>query len=181
MARGRVKSRKRRRPISENIGPTIETVRHLSRDVIGWLAERDKIGPDEVRAAIEIRKMAEALGRGLFPAARMESAGRAPGRRLPSDPFSRMIDWELDMWRTRYGPWITEMGKILVGRRKTRASEILWGIIVENHGLTSVDDHYNLRKGTSLGLLRSGLLRYLAISEKGLDRRGVSVAGGVYS
>lgn len=98
---GRRRGRPRR---NEEIGPTPETLAKLDRDVLLTMLEGGQITADQEVAARELSSMWRALQRGMLPQMKLGMAGPIPGRKQARSPFARIVDFEVEVWTTRYKP-----------------------------------------------------------------------------
>ena len=163
MARSR-SSRLRRaaRSRPERIAPTPETLRKRRYDVIANLLARGRIPLHLAEAAAEIRRVLEAVGRGMFPTAQpMAWTGKAPRVRIWRDFIDRMSAGERRAWERHYIPWTREMSfEVAAGLAGTRWLQLVLDIVVDNSGLREAEQRYRLRHGTAIEYLIQGLERY---------------------
>lgn len=146
--------------------PTEQTVRKLRRDVIERLERDGRLRAEQVRAAMEIRRIWEALGRGLFPvAAPLDVPRQSHWRGRFRDPVDRLGDVDEIIWRTRYRPWAREMAiQIAAGAARVSRLQLVLDVVVDNHGLRQVERDYRMRNGLAIEHLRGALHRYAVLS-----------------
>ena len=146
--------------------PTPETAAKLRCDVVQRLGERAALSAAQLRAAREIRRVWEAVGRGLV--ARAQSlTPRAESRRrgLFADPIARMSGQEERAWRLHYRPWAREMARtVAAGALRTSRLQLVLDIVVDNHGTRQVEGWYRMRHGSALAHVRAALQRYAEIA-----------------
>lgn len=160
------KARPEPRPMQEDAGPTPETAAKLRRDLVRRLAEEGRLGREQVRAALEVRRVWEAFGRGLFPATSVFSpvVGRK-GRAMFADPVERLTRAEEAAWRLRYRPWAREMAvTVAAGAIRTTRLQLILDVVVDNHGLRQVEGWYRMRHGSAVEHVRAALHRYAEIA-----------------
>ena len=147
-------------------GPTPETVRKLRHDIVLRLAQEGRLGNEQVRAAIEIRRVWEAFGRGLFPAAGSIAPVAARKRHaMFSDPIDRLTPAEENAWRLRYRPWAREMAvTVAAGAIRTTRLQLILDIVIDNHGLREVEGWYRMRHGAAIEHICAALHRYAEIA-----------------
>ena len=150
----------------EPIGPTPETASKLRRDIVERLAREGRLGREQVRAALEIRRVWEAFGRGLFPAARpIAPVAERRKRAMFSDPIDRLTPEEENAWRLRYRPWAREMAvTVAAGAIRTTRLQLILDIVIDNHGLREVEGWYRMRHGGAVEHIRAALHRYAGIA-----------------
>lgn len=158
--RSRLRRAARSRP--QPIPPTPETLRKRRYDVIAGLLARRRISHEQAEAAGEIRRVLEAVGRGMFPTAQtMAFTGKAPRVRTWRDFIDRMSARERRAWERHYIPWTREMSlEIAAGLGGTRWLQLVLDIVVDNCGLRETEQRYGLRHGTAIEYLIQGLERY---------------------
>ena len=130
------------------------------------LAREGRLGGEQVRAALEIRRVWEAFGRGLFPAAG-SIAPRAGRKRhaMFCDPIERLTPEEESAWRLRYRPWAREMAvTVAAGAIRTTRLQLILDIVIDNHGLRQVEGWYRMRHGGAVEHIRAALHRYAEIA-----------------
>ena len=151
---------------TEDIGPTPETAGKLRHDIVERLAREGRLGGEQVRAALEIRRVWEALGRGLFPAARpIAPIAERRKRAMFSDPIDRLTPEEETAWRLRYRPWAREMAvTVAAGVIRTTRLQLILDIVIDNHGLREVEGWYRMRHGGAIEHIRAALHRYAEIA-----------------
>ncbi|MBI4185315.1 MAG: hypothetical protein HY521_15085 [Proteobacteria bacterium] len=148
-------------------------------DVVEALFRRGHLAPEEWEAARDIRRVWEALGRGLFPRPRSaecldlsawlpEAPARAPFR----DPFGRMSGREERAWRVRYRPWAKEMAAPVARGSRVSRSELTIDIVVANLRPRRAEEVHRLGHGAALPALRAALSRYAEIAGWLGPRRG---------
>ncbi len=143
----------------ETVSPTPQTVRKLRTDTVLRHVRRGRLTPFHMDAALEIRSVHEAVGRGMFPTSQLMAFGEAkkagPGGR---DFMARMADRERYVWEHHYLPWCAALGA-----RKTRGPDpvswltVVTAIIVDNITLREAEARFGLSRGDGLTLLRAGL------------------------
>ncbi|MBC8158274.1 MAG: hypothetical protein H8E94_02970 [Alphaproteobacteria bacterium] len=111
---------KKKRAVSDNLGPTPETAAKLRYDVIDTLHRAGELKLHHVNAAHEIERVYLALCRGMFPASRPDQNN---GSRRITDIFDRLTDAEESLWLRRYKPWANKVG---------RAAQIVFDAKVNN-------------------------------------------------
>ncbi len=150
----------------ENIGPTPETAARLRRDLVARLAQEGRLGREQVRAALEVRRVWEAFGRGLFPGARaIAPVGQRTRRAMFVDPIDRLTVEEERAWRLRYRPWAREMAvTVAAGAIRTTRLQLILDVVVDNHGLREVEGWYRMRHGGAIEHIRAALHRYAEIA-----------------
>ena len=158
--RTRLKRSGRKRPA--RIAPTPETAARRRHDVIARLLARGRIDPHHGHAADEIRRVFEAVGRGMFPTARPTVwTGKVPRYRNWRDFIDRMSMAERRAWEWHYIPWTREMScQIVAGMPGTRWLQLVLDIVVDNAGLRETERRYELRHGKAIEYLIQGLERY---------------------
>ena len=151
---------------AEEAGPTPETAAKLRRDLVVRLAGEGRLGREQVRAALEVRRVWEAFGRGLFPAARhIAPVGERAKRAMFVDPIDRLTRAEERAWRLRYRPWAREMAvTVAAGAIRTTRLQLILDVVVDNHGLREVEGWYRMRHGAALEHIRAALHRYAEIA-----------------
>ena len=151
---------------TEDIGPTPETAGKLRHDIVERLAREGRLGGEQVRAALEIRRVWEAFGRGLFPAARpIAPIAERRKRAMFSDPIDRLTPEEETAWRLRYRPWAREMAvTVAAGVIRTTRLQLILDIVIDNHGLREVEGWYRMRHGGAIEHIRAALHRYAEIA-----------------
>ena len=160
------KPRQDAREPRSDIGPTPETAAKLRRDLVARLAREGRLGREQVRAALEVRRVWEAFGRGLFPATNTMAA--VAGRRERAmfvDPIDRLTPEEERAWRLRYRPWAREMAvTVAAGAIRTTRLQLILDVVVDNHGLREVEGWYRMRHGAAIEHIRAALHRYAEIA-----------------
>ena len=154
------------RAAGDDTGPTPETAAKLRRDIVARLSQEGRLGREQVRAALEIRRVWEAFGRGLFPAT--NTMAPAVGRRKHAmfvDPIDRLSREEEAAWRLRYRPWAREMAvTVAAGAIRTTRLQLILDIVVDNHGLREVEGWYRMRHGGAIEHIGAALHRYAEIA-----------------
>lgn len=147
-------------------GPTPETVHKLRCDIVARLAGQGRLGPEQTRAAIEIRRVWTAFGRGLFPTARgIAPIAQRRKQAMFADPIDRLTPQEENAWRLRYRPWAREMAvTITAGAIRTTRLQLILDIVIDNHGLRQVEGWYRMRHGAAIEHVRAALHRYAEIA-----------------
>ena len=151
---------------TEDIGPTPETAGKLRHDIVERLAREGRLGREQVRTALEIRRVWEAFGRGLFPAARpIALIAERRKHAMFSDPIDRLTPEEETAWRLRYRPWAREMAvTVAAGVIRTTRLQLILDIVIDNHGLREVEGWYRMRHGGAVEHIRAALHRYAEIA-----------------
>ncbi len=123
------------------VPPTAETVTKLRRDVVDRLYQEGRLAPELLSAAVEIRRVWEAFGRGLFPGSNIGEGIRQSHRRaMFVDPIERMTASEEIAWRVRYRPWAREMAlMVAAGTVRVSRLQLVLDVVVDNHGLRQVE------------------------------------------
>ncbi len=162
------------------IGPTPETAAKLRYDVIAKLYLDGKLDDTHVAAAQEIRRVWEAIGRGLFPRARqLDRIPNRGGATRPREPADLMSQSEAIAWRDRYRPFATEMSVDILSRvSRVSRLQLTLDIVIDNYGLRQVEDWYRLKHGVAAGHLRTALERY-AVLAGWVERRQAPEQGTV--
>ena len=142
--------------------PTPQTAAKLRQDVVGRLLARGRLAPCHAEVAEEIRRVHEAIGRGMFPSSQAFMwTGGGGNRGRPRDFLDRMTERERDAWERRYIPWSRAMATdIAAGLVGTRWLQLVIDVVVDNATLREVETRYRLRHGAALGYLIGGLERY---------------------
>lgn len=149
----------------QGIPPTPETARKRRDDIIEDLRKRKKLWAEHENAALEIRTVWEAIGRGLFPrAVSLDAAIRPPKGTRYKDFLGRMTDSEMAMWRNNYTPWKAIESNILVTVGRGTRAQMVFDIVVENFQLRQVEMGYGMRHGTAVTELRESLHNYAEIA-----------------
>ena len=150
----------------DDTGPTPETAARLRRDLVARLAGEGRLGRGQVRAALEVRRVWEAFGRGLFPATNTMTPAAGRGRRaMFIDPIDRLTRLEEAAWRLRYRPWAREMAvTVAAGAIRTTRLQLILDVVVDNHGLREVEGWYRMRHGGAIEHIRAALHRYAEIA-----------------
>ena len=145
-----------------SIPPTPETMRKLREDAIVRLVRKGHLLPHHQAAALEIRSVHEAVGRGMFARSSYSpAAGRSPRRHTARDFADRMSSRERHNWERHYIPWSHEMAvAVAAGMAGTRWMQLVTDIVVDNHAIRAVEDRYGLRHGTAVRYLVEALERY---------------------
>ena len=149
--------------------PTPETMKKLRSDVIAKLARQQKISPHLEKAALEVRLVWYAIGRGLLAGAASVEP-RTGGKGAFRDPMDRMTQHELHCWQRHYGPWATWAGRQQVAR--TTLLDVVLAICCDNmapSGIHGLDRWLGVRQGRALAALVTGLDKYAEIA--GLQTR----------
>ena len=106
----------------KDIGPTPETLEKLERDVARDLFLAGKLKQAHWDAALEIRDMYAAIGRGMFPAFRPREGGHVAGYRV-RDFLDLMSPAESAVYERHYKPWANKMGRRLAH---------VWAVVINN-------------------------------------------------
>ena len=145
-------------PRAFHTGPSARPARRL--------ADRGALSAAQLRAAGEIRRVWEAVGRGLFARARplaprVDRSGRGPF----ADPVALLSDGEERAWRLRYRPWAREMAlTVAAGGLRASRLQIVLDVVVDNHGVRQVEGWYRMRHGGALAHVGAALHRYAEIA-----------------
>jgi len=94
----------------DEMGPTQETAAKLEIDVARELFLSGKIRQAHWDAALEIRAMYAAIGRGMFPAFRPREGGHVAGARV-RDFLDLMTPAEYSAYEAHYKPWANKLGR----------------------------------------------------------------------
>ena len=144
------------------IPPTAETVAKVRSDVINRLYAEGRLRPEHVDAALEIRRVWEAFGRGLFPASQI--GDRVPQPHIKAmfmDPIDRLTPAEEIAWRMRYRPWAREMALLIVtGTVRVSRLQLMLDVVVDNNGIRDGEGWYRMRHGMAFEHVRAALHRY---------------------
>lgn len=145
-----------------NIAPTPETLKKLEKDVISTLFEEAALTSAQRDAALEIRGIHEAIGRGMFARSAVNPAAVRGGPQYgPRDFTHKMSVDELDRWENRYLPWSHDLAVAVVsGMPRTRWLQLVIDIVVDNVSITAVESRYRLAAGSGLRYLAEGLDRF---------------------
>lgn len=145
-----------------SVPATPETLRKLQQDVIVTLVRQGVLLPHHHDAAMEIRSVHEAVGRGMFARSSFAPTAGSSGRGYGSRDFTqRMSASERRAWETHYLPWSREMAMaVAAGLPGTRWMQLIIDIVVDNNALRAVEDRYRLRPGTAIQYLTEALDRY---------------------
>ncbi len=132
------------------VPPTPETVLKLRQDNIDRLYVEGRLRPEHVDAAVEIRRVWEAIGRGLFPESHIRDRVRQPHQQgMFADPIDRMTPAEEIAWRMRYRPWAREMALLIVtGAVRVSRLQLVLDVVVDNYGFRQVEGRRLSRLGT---------------------------------
>lgn len=141
--------------------PKEDARKRLRADVILKLYNQKSITKAEHDAALSIRDVVYAIGRGLFPMRALEDLGTYIDGGAPyRDPLNRMSKAEYDTWLKVYVPWSTAMGRAPVGQSGRYLLELIHDIAIDNWGPRQADKAYRIGNGRSLEYLRQGLEDY---------------------
>ncbi|MEQ8226706.1 MAG: hypothetical protein RIA64_01370 [Rhodospirillales bacterium] len=141
--------------------PKEDARKRLRADVILKLYNQKSITKAEHDAALSIRDVVYAIGRGLFPMRALEDLGTYIDGGAPyRDPLNRMNKAEYDTWLKVYVPWSTAMGRAPVGQSGRYLLELIHDIAIDNWGPRQADKAYRIGNGRSLEYLRQGLEDY---------------------
>ncbi len=158
----------------KGVPPTPETLRKLEQDVISVLVEANGLTQVQRDAAMEIRGIHEAVGRGMFARSAIGPAAARGGFNYgPRDFTQNMSSEELRIWETRYLPWSHELAvAIAAGMPGTRWLQLVTDVVVDNATPAAVEACYRLPAGSALRYLAEGLDRYGARrNDRRNDRR----------
>jgi len=154
--------RSRAEAVERTVPPTPQTRARLRCDVVAGLLAKRRLAPRHLEAAVEIRAVLEAVGRGMFPSSAIGDAtvaGRS--RKAARDFLERMTAAERRIWQRRYLPWTRAMAlSIAAGLPGVRWLQLVLDVVIDNASLRTVERRYRLRNGAALDYLREGLERY---------------------
>lgn len=160
--------------------PTPETLSKLRRDVLERLLREGRIRDEHFRAANDIRRVWEAVGRAMFPSTSSVGSPRQPHmKRNFREPAQRLSDSEEIIWRRRYRPWADEMSvPIVAGTVRVSRLQIVLDVIVDNYGIRQIESDKRAREG-------EGIRRRDSRARRGrrdpVGERGLVVIQGVHS
>ncbi|MEE9140173.1 MAG: hypothetical protein V3U18_05290 [Alphaproteobacteria bacterium] len=150
--------------------PTPETLAKLEEDVVGALAQRGRLAPHEVDAALEIRGVFAALKEGLVARAGKGDRQRARGRRkVQRQPLERMRDDVARIYGERYRPWAREMARRQVIESNLRGPDkrlldAVVDIVVDNRAPIWVGIEVGATAEAVESALKFALSRYAALA-----------------
>lgn len=181
-ARGKRRSRLRRiasggeaaAPAAHGIGPTPETAARLRGDVVLGLVRDGLLSAQDLDAALEIRTVHEAVGRGMFPRMPGEPGAGSSSRQFGPRDFTRQMSArERHLWETRYLPWSGAMAvSVAAGLAGTRWLQLVVDIVVDNATPEEAEARYRLPEGAAIRFLAEGLRKYLTGGPRAVaDRR----------
>jgi hypothetical protein len=144
------------------IPPTPETRARLRRDVVWNLHRAGKLDARHMEAALEIRAVLEAVGRGMFPTSGGALEGGVPVQKAPGRDFlDRMSAEERRKWERRYLPWTKAMAvHVAAALPPVRWLQLVLDIVNDNAGPRDVERRYALRHGAAVDYLRQALEIY---------------------
>ena len=116
--------------IAERVGPTPETAAKLESDIVRDLFFCGKIRQHHWDAALEIRMMSSAIGRGMFPAFRPREGGHVATFRA-LDFLDRMSPAELKAYERHYTPWANGSDRYTLA--------ITWDVVINNNPADDLD------------------------------------------
>jgi hypothetical protein len=134
-------------------------VRRSRADVIGRLFADGRLTEPQARAADDIRRLWEALSRGLAPAARRLDVSTKRNSEQHLSPLERMSGIELVIYRRRYRPWAMAAARHRLGGNGTWLGLTI-DAVIENARLRSLERKYGLRNGSAGDVLRDALELY---------------------
>ena len=107
----------------DDVGPTPETLAKMESDVVRdmFLSGRSMIKQAHWDAALELRAVHAAIGRGMFPAFRPQEGGHIGYRQR--DFLDLMSPAERLAWAEHYVPWTRRVG---------RAARHAWALVIDN-------------------------------------------------
>lgn len=145
-----------------SVPPTPETLRKLQQDVVVKLVRQGVLLPHHHDAAMEIRSVHEAVGRGMFARSSFDPTAGSSGRgQGPRDFTQRMSSSERRAWEKHYLPWSRDMAiAVVAGLPGTSWMQLIIDIVVDNNAIGAVEDRYRLRDGTAIRYLTEALDRY---------------------
>jgi len=131
-------------------------------DVIEKLMQAGSLKEDHRIAVNEIRRMYEAIGKGLFPCARALENEPVDGRAAYRDPIDRMKEVEVIIYTNRYKPWADAMSRIPVkDDPKVTLLTLSIDMIVDNMGPYQWEHMNRLPRRTATNKLAMALESYL--------------------
>ena len=136
----------------------------LRRDVMEKLEASGRLKPDHMLAVEDIRRIWQAFGRGLFPAARDIARPRVDGGRPFTDPVGRMREGEAALYQRRYKPWAVWAGREAIANRageRLTLLQLVYDMVIDNMGPRQWEDRNQVRHGTATRLLGRALEVYL--------------------
>lgn len=147
---------------AREVPPTPETRARLRHDVVLRLHATGRLHASHVAAALEIRTVTEAVGRGMFPTSGFGMGGGVPlQRRTGRDFLDRMTAAERLMWERRYLPWTRALAlQIAAALPPVRWLQLVHDIVVDNARMRDVERRYGLRHGAAADYLRQALEIY---------------------
>lgn len=141
--------------------PTENMRKRLRADVVLKLYNQGSITRAEHDAALGIRDILHAVGRGLFPVQSLVDLGtHIDGGSPYRDPLGRMKKAEYETWAKVFVPWANAMGRVPVGNSGRYLRELVEDIVVENIGPRQADKAYRIGNGRALTYLKQGLSDY---------------------
>ena len=144
----------------QGVSPTAQTRAKCRVDVVLKLNQSGRLWNEHLDAALEIRSVFEAFGRGLHPSAvALDSPGSQPKRARFRTPLDRMSRTEWETWRKNYVPWSKAEGRVIIGRGETRL-RLTIDIVADNLGLRAIEQFYGIRHGRAYASLRASLHQY---------------------
>lgn len=133
-------------------------ISRLRTDQIDRLYDRSVISVDERAAALKIRTIFEAMGRGLFPGAADRMVG-TKSRGSFRHPLERMSNREFFIWSQEYKPWANGPAAKMSIDREAADSEgvsfnfrksylqVCYAVIVDNLGPSQLEDVWPIPRG----------------------------------
>jgi hypothetical protein len=141
--------------VPDRLKPTKETAAKLRPDPIERMHDRGTISDDQRDAAIEIRRIFEAVCGSLISRSRWPDGMGVKGnwRRDLVGVSDRVAILHSD----RYKPWANELG------RHAPALEVTISVVVDGRSLKELDRDYRRRDGWAASIVQDALGRYVAI------------------
>lgn len=140
------------RELADNATP--ETIRHRVACVVDELFYRDKLTPEQRRAALEINAVWVAITAGLC----------AKVQRYQADGGAGNHDWRagtVTAYHERYIPWRNEAGQQAIKGRTM--FDLVFALAVDNYGVRQLADSWRMDQRRVLDLARVSLHRYAEI------------------
>lgn len=145
----------------QGIPPTAQTLAKCRVDVVLKLNRAGRLWNEHLDAALEIRNIWQAFGRGLHPTAgSLDWSGSQPKRARFRTPLDRMSRTEWETWRQNYVPWSKAEGQVIIGRGKATRLRLTLDIVADNWGLRAIEQAYGMRHGLAYASLRASLQQY---------------------
>ena len=143
---------------------TPETIAKLVPDVVLALRRRGALRMEHETAAVEIRHIHSALGRGFEPSERvLVPKGMRLGQAKSAGPAA-MTEREVEAWEKRYRPWLRGEKEYRYSWLPASRAELAIFVIVDNVPLRSLARRYGLNTGRIKKALVRSLERYVKIA-----------------